>query len=119
VVKEPMGPAVKQGDEQWFSIVRYTLMALINAEELGLSSVNVDELRDSPSARIRMFLGLESDLGQSMGLSADWAYRIVRQVGNYGEIFERNVGSKSIFKLDRGFNDLWLRGGLMYSPPFR
>ncbi|MGQ0672155.1 MAG: amino acid ABC transporter substrate-binding protein [Hyphomicrobium sp.] len=117
--KEPMGPAVRQGDEQWFAIVRWTLMALINAEELGLTSSNVDEARGSSNPTIRQFLGLESNLGQAMGLAADWVYQIVKQVGNYGEIFERTVGAKSTLRLERGLNDLWTRGGLMQSPPFR
>ncbi len=119
VLKEPMGPAVCQGDDQWFSIVRWTLMALINAEELGVSSDNADAMRQSPLASVKQFLGIDTDHGQGMGLSADWAYQIVKQVGNYGEIFDRAVGSKSVLKLERGMNDLWTRGGLLYSPPFR
>lgn len=119
ILKEPMGPAVRQGDEQWFSIVRWTLMALIDAEELGVTSGNVDELRGAPFGGVRQFLGLDTDLGQGMGLAPDWTYQVIKQVGNYGEIFERTVGSKSPLRLERGFNDLWTRGGLMYSAPFR
>ena len=119
VLKEPVGPAVSQGDEQWLSIVRWTLMALINAEEIGLNSGNVEEMRQSPLATVKQFLGIDSNLGQGMGLGADWAFQIVKQVGNYGEIFDRNVGSKSVLKLDRGMNDVWTRGGLLFSPPFR
>ena len=119
ISKEPMGPAVKQGDEQWFSIVRWTLMALIQAEELGLTSANVDEQRSLPQADIRRFMGTDSNPGQGLGLANDWTYQVVKQVGNYGELFERNLGVKSPLKLERGINDLWTRGGLMYAAPFR
>lgn len=119
VMKEPVGPAVAQGDEQWFSIVRWTLLALISAEEIGLDSSNVEEMRQSPLVHVKQFLGVDVNLGQGMGLSADWAFQIVKQVGNYGEIFNRTLGAKSIFKLDRGMNDVWTRGGLLFSPPFR
>lgn len=119
VLKEPIGPAVAQGDDQWFSIVRWTLLALISAEEIGLDSSNVDEMRQSPLVHVKQFLGIDSNPGQGMGLAADWAYQIVKQVGNYGEIFNRTLGAKSIFKLERGMNDVWTRGGLLFSPPFR
>jgi general L-amino acid transport system substrate-binding protein len=118
ISKEPLGPAVRQGDEEWLSIVRWTLMALIAAEELGVTSETAAELVASPSADVRNLLG-GGNLGQGMGLPADWAFQIVKQVGNYGEVFARNVGKKSPLRLDRGLNDLWTRGGLMYSPPFR
>ena len=111
VFKEPKGPAVKQGDGQWFSIVRWTLMALINAEELGLIQRQCRGHAQITARKVRQFLGVDANLGQGMGLEADWAYQIVKQVGNYGEIFDRTVGSKSALKLDRGMNDLWTRGG--------
>lgn len=121
ITKEPLGPAVRQDDPQWFAVVRWTLMALIEAEELGLSSGNVDARRAATEPEIRRFLGLEANLGQSLGLPRDWAYQIVKNVGNYGEIFERTVGAKSDLKLERGLNNLWNKNknGLMYSMPFR
>jgi general L-amino acid transport system substrate-binding protein len=119
ITKEPLGPAVRDDDEQWFGVVRWTLMALIAAEELGLSSNNVDARRTSTIPRVRRLLGLEANLGQALGLPRDWAYQIVKNVGNYGEIFERTVGAESPLKLERGLNDLWTNGGLMYSIPFR
>jgi general L-amino acid transport system substrate-binding protein len=119
VTKEPLGPAVRDDDEQWFGVVRWTLMALIAAEELRLSSNNVDARRTSTIPRVRRLLGLEANLGQALGLPRDWAYQIVKNVGNYGEIFERTVGAESPLKLERGLNDLWTSGGLMYAIPFR
>ncbi len=116
VIKEPMGPAVSQGDDQWFSIVRWTLMALINAEELGVPAPTLRTMRQSPLGSVRQFLGIDADLGQGMGLGADWAYQIVKQVGNYGEIFDRAVGSKSALKLERGMNDLWTGADLLLLP---
>jgi general L-amino acid transport system substrate-binding protein len=117
--KEPLGPAVRNGHEAWFSIVRWTFMALVAAEELGINSSNVDMMKASPIHDIRRFMGLEADLGAPMGLSRDWAYQIVRQVGNYSEIFERTLGQGSALKLDRGLNNLWTKGGLMYAAPIR
>ncbi len=119
ITKEPLGPAVRDDDEQWFGVVRWTLMALIAAEELGLRSDNVDAKRTSTVPQVRRFLGLEANLGQALGLPRDWAYQIVRNVGNYGEIFERTVGAESSLKLERGLNGLWTTGGLMYAMPFR
>jgi general L-amino acid transport system substrate-binding protein len=119
ILKEPMGPAVRRGDEEWFAVVRWVLMALISAEELGVTKENADEQRGSPLYSVRHFLGLEGNHGQGLGLEPDWAYKVVSQVGNYGQIYERTVGMGSVFKLERGFNDLWTRGGLMYSAPFR
>jgi general L-amino acid transport system substrate-binding protein len=117
--KEPFGPAVAMGQDSWFSIVRWTFMALVAAEELGINSSNVDMMKASPAHDIRRFLGLEADLGAPLGLPRDWAYQIVRQVGNYGEIFERTIGQGSQLKLDRGLNNLWNKGGLMYAAPLR
>lgn len=119
ITKEPMGPAVRQDDPQWFAVVRWTLMALIEAEELGLTSANVDTKRASTEPEIRRFLGLEANLGQALGLPRDWGYQVVKNVGNYGEVFERTVGAQSALKLNRGLNNLWTKGGLMYSMPFR
>ena len=119
ITKEPLGPAVRQDDAQWFAVVRWTLMALIEAEELGLTSANVDAQRASTDPGIRRFLGLEANLGQALGLPRDWAYQVVKNVGNYGEIFERTLGMKSDLKLARGLNNSWTKGGLMYAMPFR
>ena len=119
LTKEPLGPAVKQGDPQWFGIVRWVLYALIAAEEHGVSRANVEAMRQSPIAAVRRLLGTDGDLGASLGLSRTWAYDVIRQVGNYGELFERNVGMRSPQKLERRINDLWSKGGLMHAPPFR
>ena len=119
ITKEPMGPAVRAGDDEWFSIVRWNFMALIAAEELGLTSGNVDGQKESGLIDIRRFVGLEANLGQPLGLARDWAYQVVKQVGNYGEIFERTLGRGSPLRLDRGMNNLWTKGGMMYAAPFR
>jgi general L-amino acid transport system substrate-binding protein len=119
ISKEPLGPAVKNDDEQWFSVVRWSYMALIAAEELGLTSSNVDTMKSNSALDIRRFLGLEADLGAPLGLARDWAYQLVKQVGSYGEIFDRTLGAGSAIKLDRGLNGLWTKGGLMYSAPLR
>jgi general L-amino acid transport system substrate-binding protein len=119
ITKEPYGPAVRLGDDGWFAIVRWTAMALVAGEELGISSSNVDMMKASPSHEVRRFLGLDADLGAPLGLSRDWAYQIIKQVGNYGELFERTLGQSSSLKLDRGLNNLWTKGGLMYAAPFR
>jgi len=119
ISKDMLGPVVRQGDEQWFSVVRWTLAALIAAEELGISSQNADALRVSANVDIRRFLGLEADLGQGLGLTADWSYQIVKQVGNYDELFERNIGMRSGLALERGVNNLWTRGGLLSAGPLR
>ena len=120
ISREPIGPVVRQGDQQWSHIVKWTLFATIAAEELGLTQANVDEMRqNSQNPEIKRLLGVGDDLGQKLGLSKDWAYDIIKQVGNYGEIFERNVGAKSPLKLERGTNALWKDGGLIFAPPFR
>lgn len=119
ISKEPLGPAVRQGDQQWSDLVRWTLFALVNAEELGITSENVDEMLKSENPAIRRFLGVDSDWGQYIGLSADWAYRIIKHVGNYSEMYERNVGPKTALGLERGVNALWTNGGLIYAPPIR
>ena len=117
--KSPLGPMVKVGDDQWFSIVRWTYMALIAAEELGLTRDNADSMRSSQIMDVRRFLGVEGDLGAPLGLAKDWAYQVVKQVGNYGEIFNRTLGEATPFNLQRGLNGLWSKGGLMYASPLR
>jgi general L-amino acid transport system substrate-binding protein len=118
ISKEPLGPAVRQGDEQWFNIVRWTLNALINAEELGITAANVDDHKaKSKNAAVRRLLGLEGSTGTSMGLDADWAARTIKATGNYGEIFDRNLGPKTPLAINRGINALWNAGGLLYAPP--
>jgi len=119
ISKEPLGPAVRQGDQQWSDIVRWTLFALINAEEMGITSQNVDEMMKSDNPAIKRFLGVSADYGQYNGLTKDWAYRIIKHVGNYGEMYERNVGPNTALGLERGVNALWNNGGLLYAPPIR
>jgi general L-amino acid transport system substrate-binding protein len=119
ISKEPLGPAVRQGDSGWANLARWTLNALVNAEELGVSSKNVDEMLTSPNPEVRRLLGKEGDYGQGIGVGNDWAYQAIKQVGNYGEIFERNVGSGSRLDIPRGLNRLWKDGGLQYAPPIR
>lgn len=120
VTKEPLGPAVRRGDEDWFAIARWTLYAMIEAEELGIYQSNVDVVKaTSESPEVKRFMGLSEDLGKNMGLDREWAYRIVKQVGNYGESFDNNLGRTSKLRMPRGNMRLWKNGGLMYSPPFR
>ncbi|QOR40572.1 amino acid ABC transporter substrate-binding protein [Billgrantia diversa] len=119
ISKEPLGPAVRQGDDQWFNIVKWSLFAMLNAEELGITQANVDEMLESDNPDIARLLGRDGNYGEGMGLTVDWAYRIVKQVGNYGEMFERNVGAGSGFNIERGQNALWTEGGLHYAPPVR
>jgi len=119
ISKEPLGPVVRQGDDTWFDIVRWTLYAMVAAEELGIDSANVEEMKVSNKLAVKRLLGQEGNVGKGLGLKDDWFYQIIKQVGNYGEIFERNFGSKSLLKVDRGLNNLWNNGGLQYSPPLR
>ncbi|CCG09784.1 Lysine-arginine-ornithine-binding periplasmic protein [Pararhodospirillum photometricum DSM 122] len=119
ISKEPLGPSVRQGDDQWFSIVRWALFAQLNAEELGVTSANVDEKKASTDPNVRRLLGTDGDLGKQMGLTNEWAYNIVKQVGNYGEIFEKNLGKSSPLQIARGLNALWTQGGIQYAPPVR
>lgn len=119
ISKEPLGPLVNQGDQQWGDLVRWTLFALLNAEELGVTSKNADQMLKSQNPEIRRLLGVEGAFGESIGLSKDWVVRIVKGVGNYGEVFERNVGQGSPLKIRRGQNALWNKGGLHYPPPVR
>ncbi len=119
ISKEPLGPAVRHGDQQWGDLCRWVLFAMINAEELGVSSKNVDAQLGSTSPEIRRLLGKEGSFGTKMGLTDDWAYRVIKKVGNYGEIFERGVGMNTPLKMQRGLNALWNKGGIMYAPPIR
>ncbi len=119
ISKEPLGPAVRQGDDQWFNLVKWTHFVMLNAEELGVTRANVDERLKSPNPEIRRLLGVEGDFGRSMGLTADWGYRIIKHVGNYGEVYNRNVGDGSRLRIPRGLNNLWNKGGLQYGPPIR
>jgi len=118
ISKEPLGIAVRDNDPQWFNIVRWVFNATVQAEELGITSVNVDDLKANGTSVQRRLLGADPGFGKDLGLSDDWAYQVIKHVGNYGEIFERNVGQKTIYGLKRSINDLWNRGGLMYAPPF-
>ena len=119
ISKEPLAPAVRHGDNQWKDIVNFSVLAMIEAEELGITSKNVDEMLKSANPVIQRFLGVTPGNGKALGLSEKWAYNIVKQVGNYAEVFERNVGKSTPLKLERGLNALWKNDGLMYSPPFR
>ena len=119
ISKEPHAPVVRHGDDQWFDIIRWTFFALLTAEELGITQANVDSFLTSQNPEIRRLLGLSGDHGPLMGLDRRWAYWAIKAAGNYGEIFERNLGMGSTIKLPRGLNDLWTRGGLMYAPPIR
>lgn len=119
ISKEPLAPAVRHGDDQWMDIVNYSVLAMIEAEELGITSANVDEMMSSTNPMIQRFLGVSPGNGKALGLEENWAYNIIKQVGNYGEIFERNVGVDTPLMIERGLNALWTDGGLMYSPPFK
>jgi general L-amino acid transport system substrate-binding protein len=119
ISKEPLAPAVRHGDNQWKDIVNYSVLAMINAEELGITSQNVDEKLKSTDPRVQRFLGVSPGNGKALGLDEKFAYNIVKQVGNYGEMFERNVGKDTPLRIERGLNALWTNGGLMYSPPFK
>jgi general L-amino acid transport system substrate-binding protein len=119
ISKEPLGPAVRHGDDQWFDVVKWALFAMIDGEELGLTQKNIDQQANATNPDIKRFVGTEGNYGEQLGLSKDWAVKIIKQVGNYGESFERNVGQGSPLKIDRGLNRLWTKGGLQYAPPIR
>jgi general L-amino acid transport system substrate-binding protein len=119
ISKEPLGPLVRHGDDQWFDVVKWTLYAMINAEELGVSSKNVDEALKSNLPEIRRLLGVEGNFGEQLGLSKDWVVRILKQSGNYAEVFDRNLGPGSRLGISRGVNRLWTKGGIQYAPPVR
>lgn len=119
ISKEPLGPSVRQGDSQWFTIVKWLHYALLNAEEAGVTQKNVDEMLNSKNPDIMRLLGKEGEFGKGIGLNNDWAYQAIKAVGNYAEIFDRNVGAGSRINIDRGINKLWNKGGLQYAPPIR
>ncbi|MDP3254500.1 amino acid ABC transporter substrate-binding protein [Bosea sp. (in: a-proteobacteria)] len=119
ISKEPLGPVVRHGDDNWLDVVKWTHNAMLNAEELGVTKANVDEMLKSDNPEIKRLVGSEGKFGEAIGLTNDWAYRIIKHVGNYGESFERNVGSGSLLKIARGQNALWTKGGLQYAPPIR
>ncbi len=119
ISKEPLSPFVRQGDDQWFNIVRWVHYAMLNAEELNINKGNVDEQLKSDNPEIKRLLGGEQNFGEQFGLTKDWAYRIIKLVGNYGEVFDRNLGVNSQLKITRGLNALWTKGGIQYGPPVR
>ena len=119
ISKEPLGPVVRQGDDAWFNIVKWVVNASIEGEYQGVSSTNVDEIKANGKPGQKRLLGVEGDLGEKLGLSADWAYQVIKQVGNYAESFERNVGTGSELKISRGLNAQWNQGGILYSPAMR
>jgi len=119
ISKEPLGPVVRQGDDQWFNIVKWTLYAQINAEEMGVTSGNAAQMKSSANPGVQRLLGTSGDAGAKLGLGEDWAYNAITQVGNYGEMFERNVGPDTPLAISRGLNALWSNGGLQYAPPVR
>jgi general L-amino acid transport system substrate-binding protein len=119
ISKEPLAPAVRHGDDQWYDIVNFSVLAMINAEEMGITSKNIDKMMKSSDPMVQRFIGAIEGNGKALGLSEKWAYNIIKQVGNYGEVFERNVGVNTTLGIERGLNALWTNGGLMYSPPFK
>ncbi len=119
ISKEPLAPVVRQRDDDWMMIVKWTLYAMINAEELGVTSKNIDEALKSKKPDVMRLVGTEGTYGEDLGLTKDWAVRIIRNVGNYGEVYERNVGSGSKLHIPRGLNQLWSAGGIQYAPPIR
>jgi general L-amino acid transport system substrate-binding protein len=119
ISKEPLGPSVRHGDDQWQDIVKWTHFAMVTAEELGITKASVDEAMKSNNPDIRRLLGAEGNYGEQLGLTKDWGYRIIKHIGNYGESFEKNVGQGSPLKIARGINALWTKGGLQYAPPVR
>jgi general L-amino acid transport system substrate-binding protein len=119
ISKEPLGPMVRHGDDQWFDIVKWSLFALVNAEELGITQKNIDEMAKSDKPEMKRVFGTDGNLGEQLGLTKDWVIRIVKATGNYGEIFDRNVGPGSKLGIARGLNNLWNKGGIQYAPPIR
>ncbi|WP_035715705.1 amino acid ABC transporter substrate-binding protein [Azorhizobium doebereinerae] len=119
ITKEPLGPVVRQGDDEWFNVVKWTHYAMLNGEELGVSSLSIDDALKSEKPDVKRLVGTEGDYGTQLGLTKDFAVRIIRAVGNYGEVFERNVGTGSKLAIPRGVNQLWSTGGIQYAPPVR
>lgn len=119
ISKEPLGPVVRHGDDEWFDVVKWSLNCMVNAEELGVNSGNADEMTNSDNPEIKRLLGVEGDAGKGLNLPNEWCTNIIKTVGNYGEIFERNIGLETPLAIERGLNALWNRGGIMYAPPIR
>lgn len=119
ISKEPLGPVVRQGDDNWLNIVKWSFYAMLNAEELGISQATLDQAMQSEKPDVKRFLGSDGAYGEKLGLTKDWAARIVKSVGNYGEVFERNIGAQSKLGIPRGINQLWSTGGIQYAPPIR
>jgi len=120
ISKEPLGPLVRHGDNEWGDVVRWSLNAMIAAEEMGITSANVDSMAaGTNNPEINRILGTEGELGAMLGLDKDWAMRIIKSVGNYAEVFEKNIGESTPIGLARGLNAQWTNGGLLYTPPFR
>jgi general L-amino acid transport system substrate-binding protein len=119
ISKEPLGPVVRQGDDQWFSVVKWVHFALLNAEELGITQANIDQMMTSENQDVRRLLGADGAFGEGIGLGNDWAANVVKAVGNYGEIFDRNIGAGSPLAIARGLNAQWTKGGIQYAPPIR
>ncbi len=120
ISKEPLGPVVRQGDDQWLDIVQWSIFAMVNAEELGVTSENVDDMKaDPPNPQVARLLGVDGDYGEQLGLENDWAYNLISHVGNYGEVFATTVGEDSPMQISRGVNALWNEGGILYAPPVR
>ena len=119
ISKEPLGPMVRHGDDQWFDVVKWTLYAMVGAEELGMTQKNIDEMAKSDKPEVKRAVGTDGNLGEQLGLTKDWMVRIVKATGNYGESFERNVGAGSKLGIARGLNNLWSKGGIQYAPPIR
>src|ERR1700684_408372 len=119
ISKEPLGPMVRHGDDQWFDLVKWVLFAMIDAEELGVTQKNVDEMAKSDKPEFKRAFGTDGNLGEQLGVTNDWVSRIIRAVGNYGEFFDRNVGAGSKLGIARGLNQLWNKGGIQYAPPIR
>jgi general L-amino acid transport system substrate-binding protein len=119
ISKEPLAAFVRHGDDQWFDIVKWVHFAMLNAEELNVNRANLEEQMKSENPDIKRLLGTEGNFGEQLGLTKDWVYRIIKLVGNYGEVFDRNVGQGSPLKINRGLNALWTKGGVQYAPPIR
>ena len=119
ISKEPLGPVVRQDDFQWFNIVKWTNFAMLNAEELGVNTHTLDDALSSAQPDLKRFVGTEGNFGERMGLTRDWAVRIVRRVGNYAEVYDRNIGARASLRIPRGINQLWINGGILYAPPMR
>ena len=119
ISKEPLGPSVRKGDAQWFDLVKWVHYAMLNAEEYGVTKANVDQMLKSDNPEVKRLLGVEGSFGESIGLTKDWAYKIIKAMGNYGEVFDKDIGEGSPLKIKRGLNALWNKGGLQYAPPIR